>query len=574
MTRPVSKLKEDIKHQVETGKLNIGVKIAPKIVKTNIINDDGKMVDKTYSVYGRKIPLKQILEEMTEEQIGMGIIRWNKDSIDNIGMTEVTNFFSQIDEPVPDDLETARIKISELGQRRHLKVWHDHSDILNRTYFSIMISCIYDRAFYLTNQEYKAKYPDRKPVHVQSLVEKPKMYVFGQSKSTDIDQMSYTPTRIQDLQTLDLPTVGSTGIKIYDVMRIFTGDNPARQFECGQQRGGNYSCLCGIHVKDHSNLAAALHQKTLSLQERLDIFKEGTMWKHFSASNINPLSNLKKNDLIDELDSRDIDVYNLNKTDLQSKLSEILHGIQRPAALICPSLFNDDTLSTLNCQHYEISNCEPLHDITNVVQNLLTELPHHMPSSSLQKEYQTFCELLIGDKNQIKGSDARLYAIKLAQFSQSKYEEGVLNYDIPALCTALTEIIRICYSTEDERSPKQVLRLYNQCFQFGLLVTHVIEKPVKLSARKFFGIHFHSLVIHFPEIYHLFCLRSLIPEDEERTFGDLRSISEKTSNRQAPLVVDNCMLRYLAKEKRNDRSENFKKLNYLIYIIKMCKCML
>jgi hypothetical protein len=50
---------------------------------------------------------------MTEEQIGM-------DSIDNIGMTEVTILFSQIDEPVPDDLETARIKISELGKRRHL----------------------------------------------------------------------------------------------------------------------------------------------------------------------------------------------------------------------------------------------------------------------------------------------------------------------------------------------------------------------------------------------------------------------------------------------------------------------
>jgi hypothetical protein len=187
-----------------------------------------------------------------------------------------------------------------------------------------------------------------------------------------------------------------------------------------------------------------------------------------------------------------------------------------------------------------------------------------MPSPSLQKEYQTFCELLIGDNNQIKGSDARLYAIKLAQFSQSKYEGVLKNYDIPAICTALTEIIRICYSTEDERSPKQVLRLYNQCFQFGLLVTHVIEKPVKLSVRKFFVIHFHSLVIHFPEIYHLFCLQSLMPEDEERTFGDLRSVSEKTSNRQAPLVVDNCMLRYLAKEKRNDRSENFKKQESMI----------
>ena len=37
-------------------------------------------------------------------------------------MTEVTIYFSKIDEPVPDDLEIARIKISELGQRRHLKV--------------------------------------------------------------------------------------------------------------------------------------------------------------------------------------------------------------------------------------------------------------------------------------------------------------------------------------------------------------------------------------------------------------------------------------------------------------------
>jgi hypothetical protein len=54
------------------------------------------MVDKTYSVYRRKIPLKQILDEMTEEQIGMGIIRWNKDSIDNIGMTEVTIVFRVI----------------------------------------------------------------------------------------------------------------------------------------------------------------------------------------------------------------------------------------------------------------------------------------------------------------------------------------------------------------------------------------------------------------------------------------------------------------------------------------------
>ena len=30
----------------------------------------------------------------------------------------------------------------------------------------------------------------------------------------------------------------TTGIQIYDAMRIFTEDNPARQFECEQQRKG------------------------------------------------------------------------------------------------------------------------------------------------------------------------------------------------------------------------------------------------------------------------------------------------------------------------------------------------
>jgi hypothetical protein len=67
-------------------------------------------------------------------------------------------------------------------------------------------------------------------------------------------------------------TVGSRRIKIYDAMRIFTGNNPARQFECGQQRVGNYSCLCGIHVTDHSNLAAALPSMSLESNSSIRSF--------------------------------------------------------------------------------------------------------------------------------------------------------------------------------------------------------------------------------------------------------------------------------------------------------------
>ena len=73
-----------------------------------------------------------------------------------------------------------------------------------------------------------------------------------------------------------------------------------------------------------------------------------------------------------------------------------------------------------------------------------------------------------------------------------------------------------------------------------------------MSSRKFYGSHFHSLVVHAPETYRLFCLRSLLPEQEERSFGDLRSISESTSNRQAKYVVDNAVLYYNAQQSQRD----------------------
>lgn len=43
--------------------------------------------------------------------------------------------------------------------------------------------------------------------------------------------------------------------------------------------------------------------------------------------------------------------------------------------------------STLGIPGYEVFGCEPLHDITNVVQNIITELPHHIENKDVQKEF-------------------------------------------------------------------------------------------------------------------------------------------------------------------------------------------
>lgn len=41
----------------------------------------------------------------------------------------------------------------------HLKFWNDHSDILNRTLFSVIVLCLYDKGLNPTNEEYSEIFP-------------------------------------------------------------------------------------------------------------------------------------------------------------------------------------------------------------------------------------------------------------------------------------------------------------------------------------------------------------------------------------------------------------------------------
>lgn len=126
------------------------------------------------------------------------------------------------------------------------------------------------------------------------------------------------------------------------------------------------------------------------------------------------------------------------------------------------------------------------------------------------------------------------------------------------LCSTLVEIVAICYSHYEERTQKKILRLYNQCFKFSILVKSIVGIPKKMTARKFYGCHFHSLTVHAPETFRLVCLRSLVPEKEERSFGDFRNISLRTANRQCGKVIDNAVLRYNAQQKDENRKDYIK----------------
>lgn len=451
-------------------------------------------------------------------------------------------------------------ELKHLERIRMLKFWHDHSDVLNHTFVSFMLSIIYDKALYLTNEEYKAKFPERSNLDVQSVVERPHLYILGRSKSTNDEQLSFVAERVKDLMNLVQPTC-IRGIQITDELRIFSGDGPARQFEAGQQQGGNFSCICGIQAEDHRNLHCAYNTTMKSLEERRQIFVKGLHWRNFPENSC-PLSHLKKDDMADELEARGYNTNRKSKAELEQHLKNELKGIQRPPALMCHNPQNP--ADTINCSKYEVLACEPLHDITNIVQHIIMELPHHIQNSEVKKQLEKFSQSTIGEKNQIKGSDARLYAVKLAKFIQNLHQEKKIQNDVLNLSNALVEIINICYSGHDARNQRSVLRLHNQCFVFALACLNVIGSPQKMTARKFYGSHFHSLVIHAPETYRLLCLRSVVPEEEERTFGDIRSISKNTSNRQPEYVVDNAVMRFNAQQESHSVIESIQKQESVI----------
>ena len=136
------------------------------------------------------------------------------------------------------------------------------------------------------------------------------IFIFFFAGLEDTEQVSYTPTRTEDLEELRNGVIFD-GIPYTFQLRFFSGDGPARQFEAGQQRGGNYSCLCGVHSKNHINLECCFKRTPSDLEDRRAVFLKGESLVKIKQGNINPFQNLSKDELTEELECRGIDTFRL-----------------------------------------------------------------------------------------------------------------------------------------------------------------------------------------------------------------------------------------------------------------------
>ncbi|CAC5358495.1 unnamed protein product [Mytilus coruscus] len=260
---------------------------------------------------------KKYYEKRNHRLHAAGVLRVNTDEYyDKLTQPELDKCLINLQENhhCNSNTETKRNILKAIQRSRYIKVWHDHSDILSHTYINFMISYMYDSANFLTSKEYLERNPTIKDTDIQKIVERPQLYILGQSASTDQDQRTYIQTRMEDIVEL------SEGTKFQDVtftdkIRIFSGDNPQDSLKQDNRE------------VEHTAVF-------VDLEDRRKLVTEGYLWKKIEGGNFNPFKNLKKEEIINELDHRKIEIMKEDKPSLQQELTELLHGICRPPALM------------------------------------------------------------------------------------------------------------------------------------------------------------------------------------------------------------------------------------------------
>jgi hypothetical protein len=195
------------------------------------------------------------------------------------------------------------------------------------------------------------------------------------------------------------------------------------------------------------------------------------------AGVIRPFEALKVDELRQELSCRGILDTSMTKPVLHEMLEQLLRGVASVPALLLTN--PTQSLSSLTIDRYEVVASEPLHDLKGHIINLLTELPHVLPPGDVT----TQCNHLIScclAKEKKSGADLRRAIIQVFLL----LKDLDCGSRVLTLLQTVIKIGEILYSRDAQRSPRQVLQLYNQCWLHMELCATLFAQPKKLSRTK------------------------------------------------------------------------------------------
>ena len=111
-------------------------------------------------------------------------------------------------------------------------------------------------------------------------------------------------------------------------------------------------------------------------------------------------------------------------------------------------------LADINLDLYEILFTEPLHDISNHIQNLYAELPFQMEKEH-KKSFTDIINVSFNGKIAKNSSDYRKSILIVTKW----FQDNCSNHVFKSIFLTLCEIQEILYSPDKNRSPQSVLCL-------------------------------------------------------------------------------------------------------------------
>ena len=329
-------------------------------------------------------------------------------------------------------------------------------------------------------------------------------------------------------------------------MRIFKGDNPAAQFESGQEKNGDYFCWqCSLFAPLSPNIVHTMSLPNLPLSDRISKVRSSEISISKLRGNCVKLyKNPKKDEVVQELHERKISfTCMLSTKDLQMLLDKEMHGIQRLPALLFQN--PERNLEELYLSDYEVLNNEPLHDVSHHIQNLYEELPHHAPKD-FKKSLKEIIQKSFNGKEAKNSSNYRDSLVVVCIWLIKHYP----NHVVTEIFTTLVEIQEILYATEEQTNRVSILLLQNVCFKHAMLLKLHIQGQLKsLTSRKFFGSFYHSLTKHAPEQHRIVSGRTSNTEKEKATFNSIKVATNLASNHHPNNIIPNALIQLMIRKR-------------------------
>ena len=209
---------------VASGELSLGVPCIPfRLVKFSTKN--GELIRQEIQVEGRKFPLSEIRKKKLLQK-NKRYMRLNTDDEIKMTLPELHSLAAKFQQPITPNMviEELRSIIKTYQRTRTLVFWHDHGTILGLGSILMTIHVVYDTATFNTQAEFAQKFSSSE--NVQSMVERPEIYMFAAGSSSAEDQAALLQNRIDCLPNLSSPIAASTGILIHDKLGFMIGDHP------------------------------------------------------------------------------------------------------------------------------------------------------------------------------------------------------------------------------------------------------------------------------------------------------------------------------------------------------------